>query len=376
MGIFMSNSGAAKSLFDASNQLLRRVPGGLGVATVMANTIFAAVTGVSVASAAVFSKVAMPEMVRYKYDKQFAIGTVSGSSVLGMLIPPSALMIIYGMTAEASIGKLFLAGIMPGLLLAAMYTVYIIVRAWRNPRLYGREVDSKGKAITIDRSKEPKANLNIVLGPLPTVLLIVLVMGGIWGGFFTVYEAAAFGTLGAMVIALVKGMRWKGLQDVILETASSGASILLLLVSATMYSRMLSMSGLVNFLSRQIISLELSTYGLIGVFCLVVLLLGCVLDSTSIVLLTAPLMAPLMRTLSIDPIWLGIVIIVTVEIGLLTPPFGMVVFAVDAAIDRSIGLTAGKIFMSSLPYIFMMALLVVIMLIFPGIVTWLPYLLS
>jgi C4-dicarboxylate transporter DctM subunit len=372
MGIFMSHSGSAKSLFTSSNVLLRRVPGGLGVATVASNAIFAAVTGVSVASAAVFSKVAMPEMVRYKYDKSFAVGTVSGSSVLGMLIPPSALMIVYGMQAEVSIGKLFLAGVLPGIVLAIIFSSYIIFRASKNPKLIGR-TDENGNPIQIDWSKRPQVDWkNAIFGPLPTILLIILVMGGIWGGFFTPYEAAAFGCLGALIISVAMGMRWQGLKGVILETAASGASIQLLLIAATMYSRMLSMSGLVNFLGQKIIGLGLTTLGLIVMFCVIILLLGCVLDSTSIMLLTVPLMAPVMRMLGIDMVWFGIIMIVTVEMGLLTPPFGMVVFAVDAAVDKSVGLTVGGIFKGSTPYLFMMLLLVVLMLIFPSMVTWLP----
>ncbi|NLW78266.1 MAG: TRAP transporter large permease [Ruminococcaceae bacterium] len=373
MGIFMSHSGSATALFTSSNYLLRRVPGGLGVATVASNALFAAVTGVSVASAAVFSKVAMPEMVRYKYDKSFAVGTVSGSSVLGMLIPPSALMIIYGMQAEVSIGKLFLAGVGPGIVLATIYSIYIIVRASMRPKLIGREVGPDGKAVKVDWSKERKESLKkVILGPLPTILLIILVMGGIWGGFFTPYEAAAFGCLGSMIIALCTGMRWKGLKGVVLETASSGASIMLLLIAATMYSRMLSMSGLVNFVGNSIIGLGLPTYGLIALFCVILLLLGCVLDSTSILLLTVPLMAPVMRMLGMDLVWFGIVMIVTIEMGLLTPPFGMVVFAVDAAVDKSVGLTVNNIFRGSVPYLFLMALLVIMMIAVPSLVTWLP----
>ena len=373
MGVFMSHSGAAKSLFDSANHLLRKIPGGLAIATVLSNAVFAAVTGVSVASAAVFSKVAMPEMIRYKYDKSFAVGSVAGSSVLGMLIPPSTLMIIYGMQAEESIGKLFMAGIVPGILLAIIMSIYIVIRATKDPTLIGREVDQAGKAIPIDWSTQEKPDMKqVILGPLPTVILIIVVMGGIWGGFFTAYEAAAVGCLGALILSLINGMRWQGLKAVILETSSSGASILLLLICATMYSRMLSMSGLVTYMGNAIISLGLPTIGLILLFCVILLFLGCILDSTSILLLTCPLIIPVLKTLNVDLIWYGIIMIVVVEMGLLTPPFGMVVFSVDAAVDKSVGLTVGGIFKGSTPYLFLMALLVGIMIVFPGIVTWLP----
>jgi len=373
MGVFMSHSGAAQKLFGSANILLRRIPGGLGIATVVSNAIFAAVTGVSVASAAVFSKVAMPEMVRHKYEKNFAVGSVAGSSVLGMLIPPSALMIIYGMQAEESIGKLFMAGILPGIVLACIMAVYIVFRALRNPTLIGHNVDANGKGVRIDWSKQEKPDMKkVILGPLPTIILIIVVMGGIWGGMFTPYEAAAIGCLGALIISLVNGMRWAGLKQVIKETSSSGASILLLLICATMYSRMLSMSGLVNFVSNGILSLNLPPIPLILLFCVVLLFLGCILDSTSILLLTCPLIIPVLRDMGVDLIWFGIIMIVVVEMGLLTPPFGMCVFAVDAAVDKSIGLNVGGIFTGSTPYLLLMALLVIIMIACPSLVTWLP----
>lgn len=373
MGVFMSHSGAAQKLFESANYLLRRIPGGLGIATVVSNAIFAAVTGVSVASAAVFSKVAMPEMVRHKYEKNFAVGSVAGSSVLGMLIPPSTLMIIYGMQAEESIGNLFMAGILPGIVLACIMAVYIVIRSVLNPKLIGREVDANGKAVPIDWSKQEKPNMkHIILGPLPTIILIIVVMGGIWGGTFTPYEAAAIGCAGSLIISLANGMRWTGLKMVIRETSSSGASILLLLICATMYSRMLTMSGLVNFVSEAIISLHLPAIELILLFCLVLLFLGCILDSTSILLLTCPLIIPVLRGMDVDMIWFGIIMIVVVEMGLLTPPFGMVVFSVDASVDKSVGLTVGGIFAGSMPYLFLMAILVAIMMAFPSLVTWLP----
>lgn len=372
MGVFMSKSGAAAKLFTSANWLLKKLPGGLAIATILSNAVFAAVTGVSVASAAVFSKVAMPEMVRFKYNKSFAVGSVAGSSVLGMLIPPSALMIIYGMQSEESIGSLFMAGVVPGIILALIMSCYILIRAFRNPSLVGWTRDEHGKMRAPVTDTDDISLKEVILGPLPTIVLIIVVMGGMWGGFFTTYEAAGIGCLGAFIISIANGMRWQGLKEVILETSASGASILLLLTCATMYSRMLTMSGLVTFVSNGIIGLGLSTNALIILFSLILLFLGCILDSTSILLLTCPLILPVLNALNVDLIWYGIIMIVVVEMGLLTPPFGMCVFAVDAAVDKSIGLNVNQIFAGSTPYLLLMVILVALMILFPPMVTWLP----
>jgi C4-dicarboxylate transporter DctM subunit len=386
MGVFMSLSGAAAGLFEACNFFLRKVRGGLGVATVFANAVFAAVTGVSVASASVFSKVAVPEMKKFKYDTSFAVGAVCGSSVLGMLIPPSVLMILYGMLAEVSIGRLFIAGIIPGLILTLLFSIWILINAYLKPSLVGQSTgsrvdkndqDNKCHEIYTD-SSAPLENVKqkendgraIIRGALPTVLLIGLVMGGIWGGFFTPSEAAGVGALGAMIIAIVGGMRLAGFKEVVAETASSTASIMFLLIAAALYSKMLSLAGIINWLSITLIALNITPLLLLVVFMVVIMLMGCILDSSSILLITTPLMVPIISALGFDLLWWGIVVIVCVEMGLLTPPFGMCVFAVKAALGDLISVE--QIFRGSVPYLVMMVILVIILTMFPELITWLP----
>jgi len=244
MGMFISVSGIGKDTFDVANRLFHGVRGGLGIATVAANAVFAAVTGISIASAAVFTKVAVPEMIRLGYAPRFAVGVVAGSSVLGMLIPPSLLLILFGILTETSIGDLFKAGIMPGILLSAAYCVGILVMAYRFPnyvRMISKQADSgRGPEMTV---------FEALLKILPIALLIALVLGGIYAGWFTPTESGAVGALGAFILTVGKRQlsRVKFWQ-VLVETGHVTVAILFLLIAANMYSRMLGMSGITGFI--------------------------------------------------------------------------------------------------------------------------------
>ncbi|MBR0597459.1 TRAP transporter large permease [Sinanaerobacter chloroacetimidivorans] len=371
MGCFMSQSGVAKDLFDAMNYFIKKLPGGLGIATVVSNAVFAAVTGVSVASAAVFARICLPEMSRHRYKPGFALGAVGGSSVLGMLIPPSLLMIVYGMLSETSIGKLFLAGIVPGLILAGIYCVGIIGMSIAKPELTGRAKNAGGKVISASVEEEATQNfLMVSLRALPIFIIVILVLGGIWGGFFTPTEASAVGAFATLILSVARGMRPKGLKKVLLETAGTTSSILFLLISAQMYSRMLTMSGATVALANMVQNSSLGAGIVLFMICFVLILLGCVLDSTSILLITVPLILPIAAAFGWNLIWLGIVMIIVIEMGLLTPPFGMVVFAMKATIGE--GVEVEDIFKGVIPFLLMMAMAVVIIIAFPSLTTWLP----
>jgi tripartite ATP-independent transporter DctM subunit len=384
MGAFMNNSRAAETLYSAAYLLLRKVLGGLAIATVIANAMFAAVTGISVASAAVFSRVALPEMVRHGYQRRFALGSIAGSSVLGMLIPPSVLLIIYGILTQVSIGRLFLAGIVPGLLLATIYSIGIVVMVWRNPRLAGangasiesadgeRETAESQQAPVSDNPEQTR-HLGVLLGAVPILLLVIVVLGGIWGGLFTPTEASAIGALGALIIGAFLGMGRRGLGSSFLETAQTTGAIMLLLIAASMYSVMLASTNFVTWLETLIAPLLVSPIIVILVFVLVLLLLGTVLDSSSILLLMVPLMFPIISSAGMDPIWFGIVMIVTIEMGLITPPFGMIPFAMSAVVGDQA--KAEDIFVGAFPFLIMMLVFLVLLIAFPGLSTWLPNLL-
>ena len=239
MGLFVNVSDIGRDAFRAAQRIFGGIYGGLGVATVAANAVFAAITGISIAAAAIFTKIAVPEMVRQGYTPKFAVGLTAGSSLLGMLIPPSLLLIIYGVLAEVSIGALFLAAVLPGILLAVAFAVGVVLMAWLWPSFVG---DVRRDA---PRASTTHGALGVLAGLVPVVALIVLVLGGIYGGVFTPTEAGAAGALGAMVIALVKRrLTWRKLWEVMSETGQVSVSILFLIIAASMFSRMLTLTEL------------------------------------------------------------------------------------------------------------------------------------
>lgn len=372
MGLLANLSGASTDLFYAADALLRKVKGGLAIATVIANAVFAAITGVSIASAAVFTKIALPPMKRLGYDKKFAVGTIAGSSVLGMLIPPSLLMIVYGMLAEVSIGKLFVAGVLPGILLAAIYIIGISVLVRVKPQLINQE-----RAADAETGEDRQALLKVILRPWPMVLLIIVTLGGIWGGFFTPIEAGGVGAFGALILVICKRkFTLKNMWETLLEAGVTTGSVLFLLISAQMYSRMLAMSGVVNMVSKAVTQLPLPPMVIIVLFILIWVALGCILDSTSILLLTVPLMVPIVSAFGMDLVWFGIVGIIAIETGLLTPPFGMSVYTIKSSMKDSEGgseLSLVDIFAGSMPFLAMMFLCLILLLVFPRIVTLLVY---
>jgi len=362
MGMFIAVSGIGKDTFDVANRLFHGVRGGLGIATVAANAVFAAVTGISIASAAVFTKVAVPEMIRLGHTPRFAVGVVTGSSVLGMLIPPSLLLILFGILTETSIGDLFKAGIMPGIVLSAAYCVAIVVMAYRFPNYVGR-VNRQADAGGVPEMTVIKALLKL----LPIALLIALVLGGIYAGWFTPTESGAVGALGALILTLGKRqLSWTKLWQVLVETGHVTVAILFLLVAANMYSRMLAMSGVTGFIGSWFGGSGLGLYPVLTVYLIIVLLAGTFLDSTSIIMIIVPLIYPVMQEFSVNFVWFGIVTVIAIEVGLITPPLGIAAFVVKSTLDdQRIGLN--EVFMGALPYVLMMIIVLVLVVIFPQI---------
>ena len=366
MGFLVSAADIGKDTFEVANQLLRRVRGGLGVATVAANAVFAAITGISIASAAVFTKVAVPEMLRHGYTPRFSVGVVAGSSVLGMLIPPSLLLILYGVLTEKSIGDLFIAGIVPGVVLALAYAAGIVATATLRPDL-----------VYADPTADHSASDGPTMGPgeiagklLPIVALVVLVLGGLYGGLFTPVEAGAVGAAGALIIALVKRrLDWHGLWKVLVETAHITAAICFLIISASLYSRMLAISGVTELLRSLIVDTGFGFAGLLTVFVIVVLILGTLLDSSSIMLITIPLILPALVGFGTDLVWFGIVTLLAVEIGLLTPPFGIAVFVIKATLGPDSRIALKDIFAGALPFACVMFLVLLAVIAFPKLAT-------
>ncbi|MDP1656735.1 MAG: TRAP transporter large permease [Hylemonella sp.] len=369
MGMLVSVSGVGRDTFDVFQWLMRRIRGGLGLATVAANAVFAAITGISIASASVFTKVAVPEMMRHGYTARFAVGVVAGSSVLGMLIPPSLLMIIYGVLAEESIGRMFIAGVIPGIILAVGFGLLIVGMAYLRPAMImtqGAEADR----IALPQETWGSAALKFI----PILILITLVLGGLYGGLFTPTEAGAVGAAGALVIALVRRrLTWAKLWNVLVETGYVSVSVLFLIISAMLYSRMLALTGMPAAVTEGITHLGLGPWGFIGAYVAIVVALGCIIDSVSIMLIMLPIVLPIARSFGMDVVWFGVVTVVAVEIGLLTPPFGVSVYTVKSALNDS-RITIRDIFAGSFPFVLMMAAVLLVLIVFPSLSTWLAYL--
>lgn len=359
MGLFVDLADVGKDAFTVVARLMRGVRGGLGVATVFANAIFAAITGSSIASATVFTRVAVPQMIQYGYRQSFAVGTVAGSSVLGMLIPPSLLLLVYGLIAEVSIGKLFTAAIVPGILLASAFSVMVLLMARFLPGLVGKT------ALAHDLEVVTGADLAKKL--LPVVGLVVLVLGGIYGGIFTPTESGAVGAAGALLIAVLrKSLTWARLGKILREASEISAAILFLVIAANLYSRMLTLSAIPRSISDWVTMADLGMAGFLAIYLLVVILMGMVLDSVSIMLLLLPLMLPIVQSLGGDLVWFGVVTVVAVEIGLITPPFGLAVYVVKGTLPPG-SATLGEIFLGVLPFVVVMILFVIVLMAWPGL---------
>lgn len=364
MGLLVSVSNVGRDTFEVAAALLRRIRGGLGMATVGANAVFAAVTGVSIASAAVFTKVAVPEMVRHGYTMRFAAGTVAGSSILGMLIPPSLLMIVYGVLAEVSIGAMFIAGVIPGVIIAFGFAAMIWAYATFFPNRIMAE-EGPPPAVT----EKVFTTAEMLQKSVPILLLVALILGGLYSGFFTPTEAGAVGAAGALIIALARRQLdlpkfWRVLK----ETGLVSAAILFLLIAAGLYSRMLSMAGVPQAIGDMVEHLGLGPYGFLAAFVVIILLMGMILDSTSILLIMVPIGTPIAQAMGFDLIHFGIVVIIAVEMGLLTPPFGISVFTVKATLaDPRVGIET--VFAGALPFVAVMGLALVLIALVPELST-------
>ncbi len=373
MGEFISRSGAMTDIYGAINRGVRRLPGRLAVATVIGNTIFSFVTGVSIASAAAFSRIAYPQMKALGYHKGFALGSIAGSSCLGMLIPPSVLMIVWGILTEQSIGRLFLAGILPGFLLATLFLIYVIGTAIIWPQAAGEDRQEAPEAAAADDAPVP-AGLTVFGSFAGIGFIIIGVLGGIWFGVLTPTEGAGAGAALALLFAFAKGMRRQGLLAAIFSVGKTAAPILILLLMAALYSRTLAMTGVTSAIQNYFLESGLSPYFILALMVMVWFILGMVIDSISIMLLTVPIFEPLAAALGFDRISFAVVGILAIEAGLLTPPFGLLVYTVKAAIeDRTVGVR--EIFRHSIPYWIIMLLGMVSIVIFPGIANYLPDLL-
>ena len=371
MGEFISRSGAAADLYNSINKNLSRIPGRLAHATVLGNALFAFVTGTSLASATAFTAIAYPEMKRHGYNRGFALGSIAGSACLGMLIPPSLFMVVWGILTEQSIGILFIAGVIPGFLLAGLMLFYIFMVSMVTPSIVGGRSDlstSDGIQEPMESDEKPQSQLVSFIGLFG---VIFGVLGGIWVGWFTPTEGAAIGAVLGLILGICKGMRWPEIYEAVLAVAKTSVPIMVLLFAAQLYARVLALAGVGTAVQNFFIGTGLDPWQILAVMVIIWFVMGMLIDSVSIMLLTVPIFAPIAVALGYDPVAFALIGILAIEAGILTPPFGLLVYAVKA-VSPDKDVTLMQIFIGSTPYWIMLMLVMIAIANVPEIATWLP----
>ena len=371
MGEFISRSGAAADLYNSINKNLSRIPGRLAHATVLGNALFAFVTGTSLASATAFTAIAYPEMKRHGYNRGFALGSIAGSACLGMLIPPSLFMVVWGILTEQSIGILFIAGVIPGFLLAGLMLFYIFMVSMVTPSIVGGRSDlstSDGIQEPMESDEKPQSQLVSFIGLFG---VIFGVLGGIWVGWFTPTEGAAIGAVLGLILGIFKGMRWPDIYEAVLAVAKTSVPIMVLLFAAQLYARVLALAGVGTAVQNFFIGTGLDPWQILAVMVIIWFVMGMLIDSVSIMLLTVPIFAPIAVALGYDPVAFALIGILAIEAGILTPPFGLLVYAVKA-VSPDKDVTLMQIFIGSTPYWIMLMLVMIAIANVPEIATWLP----
>ncbi|OBA00447.1 TRAP transporter large permease [Halomonas sp. G11] len=361
MGYLCTSTRMTQGLFHAMRLYLARLPGGLAVSSVMASAFFAAASGSSVATSAAMSRIAVPEMLKHHYDKGLATGTVAASGTLGSLIPPSVLLVLYGVYAQVSVGQLFMAGFIPGVVSALLYIVMIMVRTKLNPSLAG-DVDVRS---TWDEKWDAFKDI----WPLP--LLIGSVLGGIFLGVFSPTEAGAVGTTIAAVIAFSRRtLTMEAIKEALVSTAVSTASIFIILIGSLFFTRFLAMSGVPAAFSELILGVSTETWWIILAVALIYLVLGMFIDSIGLLLLTLPLILPLVEGADLNLIWFGIIVVKLLEVGLVTPPIGLNVYVIKGALGKSV--TLSEVFRGVSWFIVMDVIALLLIVLIPALSLYLP----
>jgi C4-dicarboxylate transporter, DctM subunit len=363
MGNLINHARLSEDLYAASNAFIGHRRGGLAMATILASGCVSAVCGSSLATVATMSKIAMPSMRRFRYSDGLAAGTIAAGGTLGILIPPSIIMVIYGNLTRTDIGKLFIAGILPGMVAIGLYMITIAIVTRRRP-----ELGPPGERST---AAERLRALRSVWG---VIALFALVLGGIYFGVFTPTEAAGIGAAGAFVMALTRrSLTPRSLIEILVESAAMSGKLMILILGADLFGNFINVGGLPNSIASLVGDLSWTPVMIIVALMVVYILLGCVLDGLSIVLLTVPVVFPLVQALGIDPIWFGILLVVVVEIGLITPPIGLNVFVMRSVLSD---VPAPVIFGGVAPFIASDIVRLAILIAIPGVTLYLPSLMS
>ena len=359
MGAFVTASGMSRELFRAANTVLGHRKGGLGFATIAACAGFAAISGSSVATAATFATVAYPEMRRFNYPKSIAAGVIAAGGTLGAMFPPSTVLVVYGIITEQDISKLFMAGVIPGLLAVLMYMTTIAIIGAARPHL----MPAAPRAPWAERV----AALKDVWAPM---LLFVFVIGGLYGGLFTPTEAGGMGAGGAFLIGVLRGKLDRvRIRHSLLQATRTAAAVFTVLIGALLFGYFLTITQTPQKVTEFLTGLGIGRYGVLALIMLMYLLLGCLMDAMAMVILTVPIIFPVIVALGFDPIWFGVIIVMTVELGLIHPPVGMIVFVIKSVIGD---IAFSTIFRGVLPFIVTDLIRLVILIAFPVLATWLP----
>ena len=367
MGSLIRFSGIAEAAYDAVYKLIGHIAGGLAMGTVKVCTIFAAITGITPPATITMGQIAYPSMMKYNYSRDIAIGSIGAGGALGALIPPSVPFIFYGLLAKVSIGSLFLAGILPGLMLALFYILYIGVRCRLQPHM--------GPPTPEDEQFTRTEKLQSLVSIWPFLLLIVMVLGAIWGGVATPSEAAAFGATGACLINLIYGkLTWEVLKESLTATVKLSGMGLWILIGSNIFLNVFNSLGSQDLVTALVLSMPGGEIGVLVMMMVVILVLGMVMDDWAIIMLCTPLFIPIIDALGIDKLWFGVLFIVNIQIAYLTPPFGFVLFWLKSVLPADVSM--GDVYKSVGPFIVLQVVGLLLIFAFPSIATWLPTLLN
>ena len=359
MGCIASESGMSRRLYDAGYVLFGKFPGGLALATVLGCAGFAAINGSTSATAAAMGKVCIPEMKRYKYDNSLSTGIVAAAGTLGIMIPPSTIFIVYGILTEQSIGKLFISGVFPGLIIAALLMVTVAILCWRNPKL-----------APVAAASTFKEKMEALIGVIEMLVLFFFVIIGLFLGWFSPTQAGAAGVAGAILIGLItKQLKWQGFLNALKDTVRITAMVMVIVAGATVFGHFIAITRIPMVLSGWVGSLPLHPMGIMAVIIVIYLMGGCFMDSLAMITLTIPIFYPVVLALGVDPIWFGVIIVLVVEMGVITPPVGLNVYVIKG-IAPDVPLET--IFKGIFPFLAALVVAAIILLLFPQIATFLP----
>jgi tripartite ATP-independent transporter DctM subunit len=363
MACVLQFSGLTDDLFEAIWKWLGGVRGGLAIASVIAITILSAMTGIGATGIFTIGMIAYPQMTKRGYDQSIAIGPIPPASALGPLIPPSNIMIILGGFASLSIGALFMGGFIPGFMISASFIIYILIKCARNPKL--------APVIPLEERPSLKEKLIAARGVAMPIVLVILVLGGIWTGVTTAIEGAGAGAMGALICAMIKRkLNLEKLKTAVVSTLQANVMVMWLLIGGSCYSAFMSASGMATYLSNMLMNLPLPPFGILSLLMIILLILGCFMDSVAIIMITVPVFFPIAKALNFDPIWFGVLFTIAIIIGYVTPPFGYNLFYMRGILPPEI--STRVIFRTVLPYVPMMILVLFICMLFPQLVMFLP----